>query len=225
MRTGEPWPEPPVRFPPRRGQAESTRRRVSVSVHVHDHAIFGNTQFLRRIVDDSCIRLVRHVDVDVVDRPADLVEESLRRRHHHSRGELENLAAVHLHQPVGVLEGARTAAREPEVLAAAAVGAQLEAFEPALGDPLHHDRAGSVAEEDECRTVGPVENLREHVSADNERLLRETARDHCVGLREGVDEARAAGEEVVGGRLGSRQEVGEVTPWSGTSCPASPSRR
>ena len=95
------------------------------------------------------------------------------------------------------------------MLAAAAVGAQLEAFEPALVDPLEHDRAGSVAEEDERRTVGPVEDLREHVAADDERLLREAGRDHRVRLREGVDEARAPGEEVVRSRLGRRQEIGE----------------
>ena len=67
----------------------------------------------------------------------------------------------------------------------AAVGAELEAEEAALVDVLEHDGAGAVAEEDERRAVGPVEDLREDVAADHERALREARRDG------GVSPARA----------------------------------
>ena len=104
--------------------------------------------------------------------------------------------------------------REPlpgsqRLVAAAAVRAQLEAEEAALVDALEHDRAGAVAEEHERRAVGPVEDLGEHVAADDERPLREPGRDHAVGLRERVHEARAAGEQVVGGGVGHAERVGE----------------
>ena len=55
----------------------------------------------------------------------------------------------------------------------------------------------------------PVEDLREHVAADDERVLREPGRDHRVRLRDRVHEAGAAGEQVVGGRVGHPERVGE----------------
>ena len=102
--------------------------------------------------------------------------------------------------------------------AAAAVGAELEAEEAAALDGLHDHRAGAVAEQDERRAVVPVEDLREDVAADHERLAREAGCEHPVGLRDRVHEAGAAGEQVVrGGILGipsasaiSADDVGNI---------------
>ena len=190
-------------------ERDRARRRVAVAVDVDDDLLLRDPELARRVVDDPLVRLVRDVDVDVVDGQPALVEHLLRRADHHARRELEDLAAVHLHELVGVLEVARAAARQPEVLAAAAVRAELEAEEAALVDRLDHDRAGAVAEEDERRAVVPVEDLREHVAADDERALREARRRPCVRLRDRVHEAGAAGEQVVGGRVGHPERVGE----------------
>ena len=121
----------------------------------------------------------------------------------------------------GVVEVTRAAARQPEVLATGAVRAELEAEEASAGDRLHHDRAGTVAEEHERRAVVPVEDLREHVAADDERAFRETAREHPVRLGDRVHEARAAGEQVVGAGVGGARARRRGSPTSsGTSCPA-----
>ena len=104
---------------------------------------------------------------------------------------------------------ARAAAGQPEAVAAAAVGAELEAEEPALLDRLHHDRARAVAEEDERRAVVEVEDLREHVAADDERAAREPGGEHPVRLRDRVDEAGAPGEQVVRRGVGHPELVGE----------------
>ena len=78
---------------------------------------------------------------------------------------------------------------------------------PPLDDRLHHDRAGAVAEEHERRAVVPVEDLREQVATDDERLLGEPRRQHAVRLRDRVHEAGAAGEQVVGGRVSASPSV------------------
>jgi hypothetical protein len=67
----------------------------------------------------------------------------------------------------------RAAAGKPEVLPTRAVGAELETEEAAVVDRLHHHRPRAVAEEDDRGTVGPVEDLREHVATDDERLAGE----------------------------------------------------
>src|SRR3990172_5895075 len=105
------------------------------------------------------------------------------------------LAAVHLHVGVGILETPRPRARKPEVLAAAAVSAELEPEKTALVDRLHHDRAGTVAEEDERRPVVPVEDLRQDVAAHDQRPPRQARREHGVRLRDGIDEPRTTPEQ------------------------------
>ena len=82
-------------------------------------------------------------------------------------------------------------------------------MKPPLLDRLHDDCAGAVSEEDERRAVLPVEDLREHVSSDHERASRETRREHPVGLRDRVDESRAAREQVVGRRLRHPERIRE----------------
>ena len=200
--------QPPVRARVRQRERDRARRRVAEPVDVHDRPLVGDAELTDRVVDDPLVRLVRHVDVDLVDRPPALREHRLRRRDHHPRRELEHLAAVHLQHLLRVVELPRAAPGQQQVLAAAAVGAELEAEEAAALDRLHHDRAGAVAEEHERRAVVPVEDLREHVAADDERPLRETRREHPVGLRDRVHEAGAAGEQVVGGGVGAPERVG-----------------
>ena len=80
---------------------------------------------------------------------------------------------------------------------------------PRSGDRLHDDGARAVAEEHERRAVLPVEDAREQVAADDERALREPAGEHPVRLGERVHEAGASGREVVGGRIGRTEPVGE----------------
>src|SRR5436190_17206545 len=111
---------------------------------------------------------MRNVDVYVVHRSTACLEDPLGGMNHDTRRELENLSAVHLHVAAGAVELARAAAGEPQVLAAAAVRAELEAEEAALLDRLEHDCARAVAEQHDRRAVGPVEDLREHVASDDE---------------------------------------------------------
>ena len=90
--------------------------------------------------------------------------------------------------------------------APAAVGAELERLEAAGLDALEHDGSGAVAEQHARRAVAPVEDARQHVSTDHQRAVGQAGGDHPVGLRERVHEARAAGQEVVGGS-GRRAEL------------------
>ena len=59
------------------------------------------------------------------------------------------------------------------------------------------------------RAIRPVDDLGEHVAADDERALGETAGDHPVRLRDRVHEAGAAGREVVRGGVLRAELVGE----------------
>ena len=167
------------------------------------------------VIDDAHVRLVRDVDVDVVDRGAAFRQNGLRRCHEHACGELEHLAAVHhdVVRTVGHRLGRRRLPRaaggQRQVGSARTVGAELEAEEAALGHTLHHNRAGAVAEEDAGRAVAPVHEFREHVAADDERLLRQPGRDHAVRLGDRVHEAGTPGGEVVGGRVPGAEPVGE----------------
>src|SRR5579864_8678120 len=107
------------------------------------------------------------VDVDVGDAALAGLEDRLRRGHEHPGRELEHLATVHRQELLLALgEEAGAAPREVELPAAGAVGAELEAEEAALVDPLEHDRPGSIPEQDQRRAVGPVEHAREDVAAD-----------------------------------------------------------
>src|SRR4051794_3268657 len=110
------------------------------------------------MIDDPDVRLVRNVDVDVVDRDAAALHELLGRLDEDAGGELEDLTSVHLDVPLGVLEEPGAAAGQPEALAARPVGPELEAEEALFGGRLQHDGARSVAEEDEGRAVVPVED-------------------------------------------------------------------
>src|SRR5437868_6556227 len=125
------------------------------------------------MIDDPDVRLVWDVDVDVVDGDAAALHDVLGRLHEDAGCELEDLTSVHLDVPLGVGEDPGAAAGQPEVLAARPVGPELEAEEALLGGRLEHDGARSVAEQDERRAVVPVEDAREEVAADDERLLRE----------------------------------------------------
>src|SRR5262249_7312525 len=131
------------------------------------------------------------------DTATALLENRRRRRDHDARREFEHLTAVHLDERIGVLETPRAAARKPEVLSARTVGAELEPEEPATGDRLHDDGAGSVAEEYERRAIAPIEDLREYVAADDERSPGQPPGEHPVRLCDRVHEPRAAGEQVV----------------------------
>src|SRR4051794_17445597 len=111
--------------------------------------------------DDPHIGLVGNVDVDVVDRGVAALEHIMRRLDEYPGGELEDLTPVHLDVPVGIVEQTRAAAGQPEALAAPSVGPELEAEKAPVGRRLEHDRARAVAEEDERRTVLPVEDPRE----------------------------------------------------------------
>ena len=139
--------EPPVVG--RVGQRERNRagRGVPVPFDVDHGLLLGNPELAHSVIDDPDIGLVRDVDVDVVDRLPALGEDRLRRADHHASRELEDLAAVHLHELLRILELPRAAAGQPEVRAAGAVRAELEAEEAALVDRLHHDGAGAVAEQ------------------------------------------------------------------------------
>ena len=178
--------------------------------YVDDGPAVRDTQFSHSVIDDADVRLVRDVDVDVLDLEPALGENRVCRGDHDARCELEDLAAVHLH----VLGRRRrtSVSRSPaarDSVAAAAVGAELEPEEPTRVDDLHDDRAGAVAEEHERRAIGPVEDLGEDVSADDERALGQPRREHGVGLCDRVDEPGTAGGQVVGGGIGHPEGVGQ----------------
>src|SRR5207244_7536931 len=137
-------------------------------------------------------------DVDVADPLAALLEHGLGGADQDAGGELEHLATVHRQIAAAVLGDPGAAAGEGQLHAPAAVCAQLEAEEAAALEPFELDGPGPVAEEDEGRPVGPVEDPREDVSADDERALGQAAGENPVGLRERVHTPRAAGRRVVG---------------------------
>ena len=73
-----------------------------------------------------------NIDVDIVDARPALREHGFPGLDEDARRELEDLAAVHLHELVGILEAARPAARQPQMLPAGTVGAKLEREETCL---------------------------------------------------------------------------------------------
>src|SRR5881398_1410360 len=120
----------------RKCERDRARRGISVAVDVHDDLLLRYSEFLRCVVDDADVCLMGNVDVYVVHRSTACLEDPLGGMDHDTRRELENLSAVHLHIAVRVIELARAAAGEPQVFAAAAVRAELEAEEAALLDRL-----------------------------------------------------------------------------------------
>src|SRR5206468_3150518 len=123
--------------------------------------LLRDAQLLGSVIDDADVGLVGNIDVDVANRLAALLEHGLGGADHDASGELEDLAAVHRQVAAAVLGDPRAAAGEGQLLAAAAVRAQLETEEAAALDALEHHGPGSVAEEDERRPVAPVEDARE----------------------------------------------------------------
>ena len=123
--------EPPVRLRVRQGQRDRAGGSIAVPVDVNDHSLPRDAQLLRRVIHDPDVRLVRDVDVDLVDRDAAALEHGLRRRDEHTRRELEDLAPVHVNVAVArrLLDLARAAPGQREVNAAAPVRAELEAEE------------------------------------------------------------------------------------------------
>src|SRR3954471_9115629 len=120
--------------PLRVGESQRNRARgcVPVAVDVDDDLLPWNLQLLRCVINDSDVRLVRYVDVHLVHRSTASLEDPFGGVDHDTRRELEDLATVHLHVGLTiVLELARTAARKPQVLAAASVRTELEAEEAA----------------------------------------------------------------------------------------------
>src|SRR3954447_24423096 len=116
-------PEPAVRGGVRKRERNRARGRVPVTVDVDDDLFVRDPELPRCVVDDAHVGLVRDVQVDVVDRLAALLQYRLRRRSENTRCEPEHLAAVHLHEPGRVVERARPTSRQPQVLAAGALGA------------------------------------------------------------------------------------------------------
>src|SRR5204862_3167886 len=104
------------------------------------------------------------------------------------------------------------AGREEQLRTALAVAAELEAEEAALRYALHDDRAGSVPEENGGATVAPVEDPREDVPTDHQRVACQSCGDHAVALGDCVHEAGATGGEVVGGRIRRAELVGDDRP-------------
>ena len=96
-----------------------------------------------------------------------------------------------------------------ELLPALAVRAELEALEAPVRDAPDHDRARSVSEKDAGRAVVPVDDLRERLGADDQRVSRQPTCHRPVRLRERVHEAGAAGGKVVGSGIRRPELRGE----------------
>src|SRR5450830_2129599 len=190
-------------------------RGVAVAVQVGEHLRLGESQTPRRGLDDADVGLVRHEQVDVCHGQPGVAEHLLARDDHRARGELEDLAARHVH---GVLVQAHrlvarrlaaAAGRHVEIRRAAAVVAQVEAEDAAVVGGLHEHGASAVAEEHAGAAVLPVDHLAEHLGADNEDVLVDVGRDEGRGDGEAVDEAGAAGLHVEGAGLGGADLVGD----------------
>src|SRR5439155_17250521 len=97
-----------------------------VPIDVDDHLLLRNAEPLDSVLDDADVRLMRHVQVDVVHSQSELVEKLLGRRYEYPRGELEYLASIHVDEMTvsgdGLLRGrlSRTAGRQKELHAARA---------------------------------------------------------------------------------------------------------
>ena len=61
------------------------------------------------MIDDANICLVGNVDVDVLDTRPFVLKNRVCGVDKDTRRELEHLTAVHLHEPVGIVEQARAA--------------------------------------------------------------------------------------------------------------------
>ena len=99
-------------------------------------------------------------------------------------GVLEHLAA--LHAQMADRAGRRRPAVDVELVLVAAVGAEVRGQHAAVAarrrcPRLQHHRAGAVAEQHAGRAVGPVEDAREGLRADDQRALGLAGADQRVG--------------------------------------------
>ena len=129
------------------------------------------------------------------------------------------LAAVHA-QMAGGLGRARPAIDVEQVLEApirADAGGEDAAIvaAPKLRLRLQHHRAGAIAEQHAGAAVGPIENARERLGADDDGALELPALEEVVGDRQGVDEARADGLHIEGGALDDAEPVWMRTAVAG----------
>ena len=121
---------------------------------------------------------------------------------HHADRVAEDLLALHA-QMADRARGGR-AAIDVELVAVPAVGAQMRGEHAAVAElavaapRFQHHRAGAVAEQHAGGAVGPVENAREGLGADDQRALVRARAQELVGRRQRVDEAGADRLQVEG---------------------------
>ena len=140
------------------------------SVDGGDQLVRRELQLLRRALHDADVGLVRDQPVDVGVAAAGLLEHRAGDALEHADGELEHRRAVHLQQRIAEDLAARDVARHAEDVDVAAVGVQLGGEDAGRVARLEHDRAGAVAEQHAGGAVLEVEDAREHLGADDERL-------------------------------------------------------
>ena len=159
---------------------------------------------MRRAVDDALVGLVRHEPVEVARGIAGRLEGVLDHIGDHRHRVLEHLPAFHAQMADRLRRG--RPAIDIELDLVAAVRTQMRGQDAAVGHGarlllrLDHDGAGAVAEQHAGGAVGPVEDAREGLGADQQRALGHAAAQQSVDGGQPIDEARTDRLQVEGER-------------------------
>ena len=148
---------------------------------------------------DAHVRLVRNVDVDIVDGHRIGGERLARILLEDAHGEPEHRAAVHLEGRIALHRAARHVPRGSQDLRVVAVRVQVAREDSGLRRGLEHHGPRAVAEEDARGPVLPVEDAGEDFRADHERAAVLPGAHEKVGGAERIHEAGAHRLHVEGG--------------------------
>ena len=154
------------------------------------HLVHRQLQLAGGALHDADVGLVRNEPVDVGLGALGLGQHRAGGRFQHADGELEHGLAVHLEQRVAQHLAAGHGARHAEDVDMATIGMQVGGDDARRLAGRQHHGAGAVAEQHAGGAISEVEDAREHLGADHQRVAGGAGADHRVGHRQAVDEAR-----------------------------------
>src|SRR5713101_2427898 len=191
-------------------ERDRDRRRggVAEAIDVDVDLVHRDAGVLCGGLDDADVRLMRNEEINGTGIEAGTLERVVAGIRHRQHGGLEDLAARHLDVVAVIFEQLftgrmrRTAARPVEQLGERAVRLQIAGENAAAVRALAHNGGpGAVPEQDRRRAIAPIHDTCELFGGDHQHVLGLIRRDHSLGRAQCIDETRAGGADVEGGRV------------------------
>src|SRR4030067_92574 len=165
------------------GERYRGRRGVAMPVHGHDHVVHGHVELAGRGGDNAVIGLMRHKPGDVALFEAVLLERLVHDAPEGVHRDLEHLVALHLHERLVALHLVVTLGNARwyrEQFLVLAVGVQMRIDNAGLRVGTDHHGSGTVTEQHAGAAGGPVDNARQGLGPDHQRVLRAGAAHEFV---------------------------------------------